>query len=183
VTQHGIDDASVPKAFRLLDRSMDEERCDHYGRGYDGEERRWSEAATPEQLRVKDEAGMLADDAPPTARAPRTLARAEEALAVFRRFARDARHNALDARFWELAARERIFRVQLFDVMRRLYLARKGDGQDRSELDVPVRKALKDGDALYGRARELWRKILSPRTLDEELLTRWGEPRAYLSGE
>ena len=193
-TQHGIDpsdpdgasgsrrgDASIPKAFGLLDRKIDEDRCDHYGRLFIDKERRWAEPPIADQLAEKDRKGQLADDAPPQARAKETVERAKQALDVFRRFTNKAKQHSLDARFWELAAEETIFRVELFEALRRVYLARK----EGKPFDAPLRKlvqrALDDGDALYARARALWTKLLPPLTLDEEILTRWGEPRAYLA--
>ncbi len=198
-TQHGIDDVSIPKAFRLLDRRMDEDRCDHYGRLFIDQERRWAEPPIADQLAEKDRKGQLADDAPTQAKARETLERARQALDVFRRFTNKARRHSLDARFWELAAEETIFRVELFEALRRVYLARRsvvgGDlrvppsssvdagGHMGPPLRRLVQRTLDDGDALYARARTLWTKLLPPLTLDEEILTRWGEPREYLAKE
>ena len=178
-SQYDMDDASVPEAFYLLDRAAVEDRCDHYG-GWNDQERMWSGLSTAEKLKQKDEQGQLSDDAPPTAQAAETTQRAGEALNVFGRFAGQAQRNRLDARFWELAAEETLFRVRLFDVLKRAYAARKEGASGEPTLDADVKKIIKEGDALYARAKSLWEKLLPPQTLAEEITIRWEKPRKYL---
>ena len=178
-SEYGVDDPSVPRSFCALDRPISEDRLDHYG-GYNITGRMWSGLPTVERLRTMDEKGELSEDAAPTATAAETTRRAKEALTVFKTFAEQARRNVLDARFWGLAAEETIFRVELFDVLRRVYLARKEGAAVDTEA---VARVVAGGDALYARAGKLWEKLLPPQTLNEEIFIRWDDVRSYLSGE
>ncbi len=180
-TQHDIDDALIPRSFRLLDRKIDEDRCDHYGRVFIEKDLRWAESPMEQPLEEKDRKGLLADDAPLQAEAKETIDRARQALETFRRFANKAKRNSFDAHFWELAAEETVFRVELFEAMRRVYLAKKEGRAPDAQLKRLVQRTVEEGDALYNRSRMLWAKLLPPLTLDEEILTRWGEPKAYLA--
>jgi hypothetical protein len=213
-SEYGIDDATIPSAFYLLDRTDAEDRCDHYGRKFCEEDRRWCEPPIAEQLAENERKNELADKAPQTANAASLIAQATIAKRIFDAFAANAKRNALDATFWQLAAEETIFRVELFEVLREIYFARKTGGTERPEaggtaeattarelssplppgesrvrepggtpLDTQISRVLAAGDTLYARAQKLWSQLLPPRTLAEEMLTRWGEVREYLRGD
>jgi hypothetical protein len=134
-------------------------------------------------MAAKDERGDLRPAGPQVRKADELTAKAQAALDVFKRFTRAAKRNALDARFWGLAASETAFRVELFKILMRTYYSRKeGAAADETladDVDVIVEK----GNALYDVARDLWAKLLPPQTLDEEIYIRWDRVKDYLTME
>ena len=179
-SQYGVSDTTVPQSFDALDRMAWEDRCDHYGE-WNNAERMWSSLTVAEDLAKKDERGDLRDKAPQTKKSAALITKAEAARDVFRRFVDACERNDLDARFWELAATETIFRVELFDVLKRTYLSRKAGDAPDDALKTDVSRIIEKGDALYDVARGLWEKLLPPKTLNEEIFIRWDRPREYLT--
>ena len=179
-SQYGIDDATIPQSFDALDRPAWMDRCDHYG-GWNNDERMWSGATVAEDLAKKDERGDLRQNAPQTSKSAELTQKAQAALEVFTRFAGTCERNGLDARFWKLAADETLFRVKLFDVLKRTYLARKANAAPDTTLRDDVRRIVENGQALYIDARESWKHLLPPQTLDEEIFIRWDRVKAYLT--